>query len=47
MKAPVDAARLLRESNPVPDDAFAGAAGDSLGRATFERITGRSPEPPR
>jgi hypothetical protein len=46
MKAPVDAARLLRESNPVPDDAFAGAAGDLLGRATFERITGRSPEPP-
>ena len=45
MKAPVDAARLLRESNPVADDAFAGAAGDSLGRATFERITGRSPKP--
>jgi hypothetical protein len=38
MKDPVDAVRLLRESNPVPDDAFAGAAGDSLGRATFERI---------
>ena len=45
MKAPVDAARLLRESNPVADDAFAGAAGDLVGRATFERITGRSPEP--
>jgi hypothetical protein len=45
MKAPVDAARLLRESNPVADDAFAGSAGDSLGRATFERITGRSPRP--
>jgi hypothetical protein len=38
MKSPVDAAWLLRESNPVPDDAFAGAAGDSLGRATFQRI---------
>jgi hypothetical protein len=45
MKAPVDAARLLRESNPVADDAFADAAGDSLGRATFERIIDRSPEP--
>ncbi|HEX3925625.1 MAG TPA: hypothetical protein VHY31_25330 [Streptosporangiaceae bacterium] len=45
MRAPVDAARLLRESNPVADDAFAGAAGDSLGRATFERVTGLSPEP--
>ncbi len=44
MKA-TDAARLLRESNPVADDAFAGAAGDSLGRATFEHITGRSPKP--
>lgn len=44
MKA-TDAARLLRESNPVADDAFAGAAGDSLGRATFERITGGSPRP--
>ena len=40
MKAPADAARLLRESNPVAHDAFSGAAGDSLGRATFERITG-------
>jgi photosystem II stability/assembly factor-like uncharacterized protein len=45
MKAPADAARLLRESNPVPDDAFAGAAGDSLGRATLERITTSSPRP--
>jgi photosystem II stability/assembly factor-like uncharacterized protein len=45
MKAPVDAARLLRESNPVPDDTFAGAAGDSLGRATLERITTSSPAP--
>jgi hypothetical protein len=47
MKAPVDAARLLRQSNPVPDDAFAGAAGDSLGRATFERIISRSPDAAR
>jgi peptide/nickel transport system substrate-binding protein len=45
MKAPADAARLLRESNPVPDDAYASAAGDSLGRATFERITASSPDP--
>jgi len=45
MKAPVDAARLLRESNPVPDEAFAGAAGDSLGRATLKRITTSSPGP--
>jgi photosystem II stability/assembly factor-like uncharacterized protein len=45
MKAPVHAARLLRESNPVPDDAFAGAAGDILGRTTLERITASSPGP--
>ena len=45
MKRPADAARLLRESNPVADDAFAGAAGDSLGRATFQRIIDLSPEP--
>jgi hypothetical protein len=45
MKAAMDAARRLRESNPVADDAFAAAAGDSTGRATFERITGRSPRP--
>jgi hypothetical protein len=45
MKRPADAARLLRESNPVADDAFAGAAGDSLGRATFERIIDHSAEP--
>jgi photosystem II stability/assembly factor-like uncharacterized protein len=45
MKAPVDAARLLRESNPVPHDAFAGAAGDSLGRATLRHITTSSPRP--
>jgi photosystem II stability/assembly factor-like uncharacterized protein len=45
MKAPADAARLLRESNPVPDEAFAGAAGDSLGQATLKRITTSSPRP--
>ena len=45
MKRAVDAARLLRESNPVPDDAFAGAAGDSLGRATFDAIIDLSAEP--
>ncbi len=45
MKRAADAARMLRESNPVPDDAFAGAAGDSLGRAAFERIIDVSAEP--
>ena len=45
MKSPVDAARLLRESNPVSDDAFASAADDSLGRATFECIIDGSPKP--
>ncbi len=45
MKRPADAARLLRESNPVADDAFAGAARDGLGRATFERIIDVSAEP--
>ena len=45
MKAATDAARRLRESNPVADDAFAAAAGDSLGRATFERIIGISAKP--
>ena len=47
MKATADAARLLRESNPVADDAFAGAAGDSLGRATFQRIIELSAGPAR
>jgi hypothetical protein len=45
MKRAADAARMLRESNPVPDDAFAGAAGDSLGRATFDAIIDMSAEP--
>ncbi len=45
MKRPADAARLLRESNPVANDAFACAAGDGLGRATFERIIDLSAEP--
>ena len=45
MKAATDAAGWLRESNPVAAGAFAGAAGDSLGRATFERIIGSSPGP--
>jgi hypothetical protein len=45
MKAATYAARRLRESNPVADDAFAAAAGDSLGRATFEHITGSSAKP--
>jgi hypothetical protein len=45
MRTPADAARLLRQSNPVAHDAFTGAAGDRLGRATFERITGSSPKP--
>jgi photosystem II stability/assembly factor-like uncharacterized protein len=45
MKALADAARLLRESNPVPDNAFADAAGDSLGRATLKRITTSPPGP--
>jgi hypothetical protein len=57
MKRAADAARLLRESNPVAGDAFAGAAGDNLGRAAFERIidlsagpaqaAGRAPRRPR
>ena len=40
----------LRQSNPVPGEAFGGAAGDSIGRATFERIVASpalSPEPAR
>jgi hypothetical protein len=45
MKAAAHAARMLRDSNPVADDAFAGAAGDSLGRATFQRIIDLSPGP--
>jgi hypothetical protein len=45
MNAATDAAWWLRESNPVADDAFAGAAGDSLGRATFEHIIGSSARP--
>jgi hypothetical protein len=45
MRRAVDAARMLRESNPVADDAFAGAAGDSLGRATFDAIIDHSAEP--
>src|SRR5262249_34373369 len=45
MKA-TEAARLLRETNPVADDAFADAAHDNLGRATFERIVGSSAESP-
>jgi hypothetical protein len=44
MKATTDAARRLRENNPVVDDAFAGAADDSIGRVTFERIIGSSAE---
>jgi hypothetical protein len=45
MNKPVDAARLLRDSNPVADDQFDGAAADSLGLATFERILHSGPEP--
>ncbi len=45
MKRAAEAARMLRESNPVADDAFAGASGDSLGRATFQRIIDPSTEP--
>ena len=40
-----DAARRLHESNPVAEDAFAGAAGDGIGRATFERIMASPPGP--
>jgi hypothetical protein len=53
MKRAAEAVRMLRDSNPVANDAFAGAADDRLGRATFKRIidpsagsaqaTGRSP----
>jgi photosystem II stability/assembly factor-like uncharacterized protein len=45
MKATTDDARRLRESNPVAADAFAGAATDSIGRATFEHITTSPPGP--
>jgi len=37
------AARLMRASNPVPPDAFAGAADDKLGHAAFEAITTTAP----
>ena len=51
MKATTDDARRLRESNPVAEDAFAGAASDSIGRSTFEHITtsppGAEPAPGR
>jgi hypothetical protein len=40
-----DAARRLHESNPVAGDAFAAAAGDSIGRATFEYIMASPPRP--
>lgn len=37
------AARLMRASNPVPPDAFGGAADDRLGQAAFEAITASPP----
>lgn len=40
-----DAARRLHESNPVTEDAFTGAAGDGIGRATFKRIMASPPQP--
>jgi hypothetical protein len=39
MRTTTDATRQMRASNPVPHDAFVGAAGDSLGQATFKSIT--------
>ncbi len=39
MRTTTEAARQMRASNPVPHDAFAGAADDSLGQATFASIT--------
>jgi hypothetical protein len=47
MKPATDAVRLLAQSNPVAQDAFAGAADDSLGRATFERIIASPVRPAR
>jgi hypothetical protein len=38
MRATREAARRLRECNPVADDAYAGAAGERLGQITFEHI---------
>src|SRR5258708_29805845 len=46
MKNTSAAAWRLRQSNPVPDDAFDGTAGDSLGRAAFERIITSTATPP-
>jgi hypothetical protein len=38
MKATTDASRRLRQSNPVPNDAFRDAASDSLGLSAFADI---------
>jgi hypothetical protein len=38
MKTTREAARRLRESNPVADDAYSGAAGERLGQITFNHI---------
>lgn len=46
MKHTSAAAWRLRQSNPVPDDAFDGAARDDLGRAAFERIITGAATPP-
>lgn len=40
------AARLMRASNPVPPDAFGGAADERLGQAAFEAITASPPRRP-
>src|SRR5262249_21308315 len=46
MKQTSAAASRLRQSNPVPDDAFSGAARDGLGRVAFERIIASGAAPP-
>lgn len=40
-----EAARRLREGNPVTDSAFAGARDDGLGQATFRDIIASAAEP--
>lgn len=45
MRATTAAARRLRESNPVADDAFAGASGERLGQITFDHIIATPAQP--
>jgi hypothetical protein len=45
MRATTAAARRLRESNPFADDAFAGAASESLGQVTYNHIISTPAQP--